>query len=186
MKVPAYPTPPLQTTGRNGFLLNTDFPPRCLLPSGLRDAPSPTQEPPPPLRSPPPPAAEPSPGLIYPGAFSASRNQWQTRSPEPPSAQAEEVSPRHPPRTPRAPLPHRPGLGPPHFPGARASEGCRGGARPPASPALPTPLPRRAPAPAGAGNVLSAVPTFLCCHSSRRASAGWGPVSRNRIFKKLR
>lgn len=29
--MPAYPTPPLETTGRNGFLLNTDFSPRSAL-----------------------------------------------------------------------------------------------------------------------------------------------------------
>lgn len=94
-----------------------------LRPPRLGTPPSPRQRPPP-LRSPPPPVAKPAPGLIYLWAFSESRNQSQTRSREPTRAQAEEVSPRHPPRTLRAPIPHRPSSGPPHFPGARAREGC--------------------------------------------------------------
>lgn len=147
MKVPAYPPPPppLETTGRNDFR----FKDRLSHSACSRLASAAPGRPHPharnlPVHSPPPLAAKPAPGLIYPAAFSESCNQWQTRSREPPRAQAEEVSPRHPPRTPRGPIPHRPGSWPPHFPGAPAREGCRGEARLPASlaPTHPIPSPR--------------------------------------------
>lgn len=179
MKVPAYPTPPLETTGRNGFLLNTDFSPALpslLRPSRPRDAP-PAPAPPetsaPALPSPtggparPRPPASRSPfctaqpmANATPGATEGSGGGGVAQTP----AQDAAGSPPPPAGLGAAPLLRCPGRG--RVQGWGAPYAPRSLARPPA--AFP-------PQPAPGACSLSAGPTFLwSCHPSHEASwGGW-------------